>query len=131
MFFNVIVFLYRYVSPIQAERAAAAKNNTYFNSDTLIAVHVLNFTLAKYMNIQLNREGGMLILGGGGESNIATGVSVGGGLRNRYGGGNNNKDDDVHVSVDRRNNVVDGGLYLQPHRRKSVCQQLMEYFFSY
>lgn len=138
---------HRYASPIHAERAAS-QHGTLFNRDTLLSVLVLNPRLAEHLGIEMTREGALVV------DNCTAGASeelyipTGAGLRQRNGGGGAAGEREertplVGGDLARQNGGGDGSgkrgaasapepeLYLQPHRRKSLCERLVEYFFSY
>lgn len=148
----------RYVSPVHAERAASL-HGSFLNSDTLLSVLVLNARLAQHMNLQLSRDGSLVVpntatvldtsvaVPAGTSQNGASGAQLGGGLRQRAGissgalqeAGKQGIEETSRLVEDtvqkgharciRANSVPE--LYLQPHRRKNLCERIMEYFFAY
>ncbi|KAJ1440581.1 hypothetical protein B484DRAFT_144930 [Ochromonadaceae sp. CCMP2298] len=144
----------KYVNPIAAERASH-RHGSFLNADTLLSVLVLTARLASNMNLQMARDGS-LIVGGGGRGGGSAGG--GGGIVRTMGsvGSVSEEGEDVGLGLRQREStgtemarnreearlasgryrVPEGeeggqGLYLQPHRRKSLCERLVEYFFSY
>lgn len=141
---------------MHAERAASL-HGSFLNSDTLLSVLVLNARLAQHMDLQLSRDGALIVANAASVLDSSAGTSrdgpsgeLGGGLRQRAGAGaggsgsaaqlgstgseetsrlveeNGNKS---HARSIRANSVPE--LYLQPHRRKNICERIMEYFFAY
>ncbi len=148
----------RYASPVHAERAAS-QHGSFLNSDTLLSVLVLNPRLAQHMGLTLTRDGTLQgstalsagadaadprrVLGRTGEynSNNSEGV-LGGGLRQRQnvpGQGIVRGEEDQQGllgmadrdAAARRARQETPELYLQPSRRKSICERVVEYFFAY
>ena len=147
----------RYASPVHAERAAS-QHGTLLNAGTLLSVLVLNPRLAQHLDVHLRRDGsletadctaGMGADGTVAGETVASGAGLGAGLRQRNAGtrtassterdrllGGNSADlhpasvgDSSSSSLTRADDLPD--LYLQPRRRKSVCERVVEYFFSY
>jgi hypothetical protein len=52
--------LYRYASPVHAERAAS-QHGTLLNADTLLSVLVLSPRLAQHLGIELNPDGSLRV----------------------------------------------------------------------
>jgi hypothetical protein len=52
--------LYRYASPVHAERAAS-QQGTLLNADTLLSVLVLSPRLAQHLGIELNPDGSLRV----------------------------------------------------------------------
>lgn len=149
----------RYASPVHAERAAS-QHGSFLNSDTLLSVLVLNPRLAQHMGLTLSRDGSLQVsnalsagadtadprrvLGLTGEysnSNNNDGV-LGGGLRQRQkvpGQGIVRGEEEQEgllgmakrEAAARRARQDTPELYLQPSRRKSICERVVEYFFAY
>lgn len=142
------------MSPVHAERAAS-QHGSFLNSDTLLSVLVLNPRLAQHMGLSLSREGSLKVanalLPGGptssreqllGETEAASSGAgaLGGGLRQRPTTSQNISRDPEHNSLLHSDREIAARkaklhdtpeLYLQPSRRKNICERVVEYFFAY
>ena len=107
----------------------------------MLAVARLNPRTAKYMNLQLNRDGSLTA----GEVDVSVPYTPDTGLaalqntsllvqranRQKIGQLETRGKYEAPRSSGELAAVSDEDLYLRPHRTKSVCAKIMEYFFSY
>lgn len=148
----------RYSSPVHTERAAS-QHGSFLNSDTLLSVLVLNARLAQHMGLALNRDGSLQVanaLNAGSKAPELQDVlgldSTANGLRQRANlsnatlgqgmvrDGAQGSDEmrglmgniEEREAAARRARASDAPqLYLQPSRRKNICERVVEYFFAY
>lgn len=114
----------RYYSPVQAERAAC-QHMTYLSSISMAGVQQMNSSLGRQMNLRLTEDGG-LVTDDAAQTYWSNPEELQ--LRRRQRG----RVESVaqHSEVDA-GSQEDDGLYLRPQRRKSVCEQLLDYFWAY
>lgn len=135
-------------------------NSVFLDSGTLISVQVLSPSLAKYMNLKLSADGtlmngssenfgaaqeGLYISSHSSSSDgNSTNWSVGMARRrptstpmadSNSGNGSGTVgvagEDQSLLSKRTRDETDSIDIYLKPPRRKSACERLIEYFFSY
>jgi hypothetical protein len=132
---------------VHAERAAS-QHGTLLDSNTLLSVLLLNPRLAQHLNIHLRRDGSLEVENcvdssstvSAAETSGTVGHSsgLGGGLRQRSVGGGAEERSGLLSGEGEGSGASRGALastvpdlYLTPHRRKSLCERIVEYFFAY
>lgn len=138
------------MTPTQAERAVANQHGAYLNGETLISVQLMDPLIAKKMNLQLARDGSLLMGNGSGapadglieslqqqpqslRRRTRTGAE-GQVMSSRYRVPDDDHDEDADTigAADGSTKLVRGDdLYLKPYRRKNICERIVEYFFAY
>eukprot|EP00981_Chlorochromonas_danica_P007977 scaffold1931_cov215-Ochromonas_danica.AAC.33 len=114
----------RYYSPVQAERAAC-QHMTYLSSTSMAGVQQMNSSLGRQMNLRLTEDGG-LVTDDAAQTYWSNPEELQ--LRRRQRGRVESVAQHSEVDADSQE---DDGLYLRPQRRKSVCEQLLDYFWAY
>lgn len=122
----------RYESPLHADRAVS-QNGTFLNSNNLIGVTKLNQKIAKHMNLYLSNDGFLRIDSKDTFDTSSEGFSLNG-LHHRkpqLETSQNSTEREDHIHISKLDRYMDDELYLKPYKKKNICQQIIEYFFSY
>ncbi len=117
-------------SPLQAERASASKL-LYLDSHVLAGVQQMNASLARLMNVSLSSDGQLQQGQSGegvfdGEAQALLGAGIDSFQLRRRG-----RAQAVEPGRPQAEFDADGSLYIKPRRKKSICERIADYFWSY
>jgi hypothetical protein len=109
----ILLCLFRYLTPEQADRAVSSMNGQFISDKVIIGVKKMNAALAREMNMEV-RADGMLAMGSDSETS-----------RSREG--------EASLAYRRQfdPNVYDDSIMMPPARSKSICTKIYEYFMMY